>query len=153
MITYVYDKLKTKLFSLYGTILLKQKVTAFGFFSVGNAKNIKIGKNCRINRRVYLLGRNYIEIGNNVVLSAEVMILDSGLDINMLKKGDLSVHNDSFVIIEDNVWIGARAIILPNVIIGHNSIIGAGSVVTKNVKPYTIVAGNPAKVIKSLKDI
>lgn len=52
------------------------------------------------------------------------------------------------IIIEDDVWIGANAIILSGVTIGEGAIIGAGSVVTKNVEPYTIFAGNPAKKIK-----
>ena len=55
------------------------------------------------------------------------------------------------LLIEDNVWIGAHVTILPNVnTIGENSIIGAGSIVTKDVKPFSIVAGNPAKHIKDI---
>ncbi len=53
------------------------------------------------------------------------------------------------VVIEDDVWIGTRAIILPGVRVGAGSIIGAGAVVTKSVPPYSIVAGNPARVVKS----
>jgi acetyltransferase-like isoleucine patch superfamily enzyme len=51
-------------------------------------------------------------------------------------------------VIEDHVWIGARAIISPGVRIGEGAVIGAGSVVTRDVEPYTIVAGNPARFIK-----
>ncbi len=152
MLYKILDRIRTKFFSLVGAFILKKKVLAFGFFSVGNHRNIKIGKNCRINKGVYLLGRNNIDIGNNVVLSAEVMILDSGLDVNQFKKGDLSVHTNSFVVIEDNVWIGARAMILPGVRIGTHSIIAAGSIVTKDVVPYTVVGGNPAKEIKKLNN-
>jgi len=153
MINKIIDRLKTKFFSMYAFLILKQKITAFGFFSVGDNRNIKIGKNCRINKGVYLLGRNNIDIGDNVVLSIDVMLLDSGLDVNEFKKGDLSVHTDSFVRIEDNVWIGARAVILPGVTVGSNSIIAAGSVVIKNVKSNTLVGGNPARLIKNLKNI
>ena len=52
------------------------------------------------------------------------------------------------VIIGDDVWIGARAIIMPGIVIGRGAVIGAGSVVTKNVDEYAVVAGNPARVIK-----
>jgi maltose O-acetyltransferase len=55
------------------------------------------------------------------------------------------------VIIEDDVWIGARVIILPGVKIGKGSIVGAGAVVTKDVEPYSIVAGVPAKLIRKRK--
>ncbi len=51
-----------------------------------------------------------------------------------------------------NVWIGSGAIVLPGVTIGDNSIVGAGSVVTKNVEPNSVVAGNPAKFIKSINE-
>jgi maltose O-acetyltransferase len=54
------------------------------------------------------------------------------------------------VIIEDNVWIGARVIILPGVTIGKGSTIGAGAVVSKNIPPYSVAVGNPARVVKSL---
>ena len=56
------------------------------------------------------------------------------------------------VLIEDDVWIGARAIILPGLRIGKGAIVGAGSVVTKDVPPYAICVGNPARVIKSRID-
>ena len=54
------------------------------------------------------------------------------------------------IVIEDDVWIGCRAIALPGVIIGKNSVVAAGSVVTKNVPPNTMVGGNPAKLIKNI---
>jgi maltose O-acetyltransferase len=57
---------------------------------------------------------------------------------------------DEKVIVEDDVWIGASVTILPGVKIGQGAIIGAGAVVTKNVEPYTVVAGIPAKVIRNL---
>lgn len=57
------------------------------------------------------------------------------------------------VVIKDRVWIGMRVIILPGVTIGEGAVIGAGSIVTKDVKPYDIVAGNPARVIKNRKEL
>ena len=149
MLSKVIDKLKIKLYSYYGAFLLKKSVTAYGFFSVGNYKNIKIGNNVCINRNVYILGRNSISIGNNVIISTEAMILDSSLDIELFLEGNLNGHTDSFVKIQDNVWIGARAVILPGVTIGNNSVIAAGSIVTKDVLPYTLVGGNPAKCLKN----
>ena len=61
------------------------------------------------------------------------------------------VHTGGRIIIEEDVWIGSNCNILPNVLIGKGSIIGAGSVVTKNIPEYSIAAGVPAKVIKSRK--
>jgi len=56
----------------------------------------------------------------------------------------------STVIIEDDIWIGANAVVLPGVTIGHHSVVAAGAVVTKDVPPHSLVAGVPAKVIKQI---
>jgi acetyltransferase-like isoleucine patch superfamily enzyme len=144
-------KIGYKILSLYGYCIFRKKVIVFGMFKVGNRKNIFIGNNCRINTGVYILGLNHVSLGNNVVLSARTMILDSGLDIEHFIQGDLTVHTNAFVKIEDNAWIGAGSIVLPGVTVGHNSIVAAGSVVTTDVKPYTLVGGNPARLIRELR--
>lgn len=94
-----------------------------------------------------------LHIGKDVMMGPDVMIYTrnhetSSLDRPMNQQG---VTNPQKVVIEDDVWIGARAIILPGVTIGNGSIIAAGSVVTKDVKPYEIVGGVPAKLIKNRK--
>jgi maltose O-acetyltransferase len=90
------------------------------------------------------------KIGCFVMMGPEVVILNQNhcfdrLDIAMIFQG--ATNNES-VVIEDDVWIGRRTLILPGVRIGKGAIVGAGSVVTKDVLPYAIVGGNPAKVIK-----
>jgi len=113
-----------------------------GCFITGS--NIEIGNNTVINRQTYLDGRASLKVGNNVNISHQTLIQTLTHD----------PQNCDFVclckpvVIEDHVWIGARAMILPGVTVGEGAVVGAGSVVTKNVTPYTIVAGNPAKVIK-----
>lgn len=118
-----------------------------GKFMVVNPQNVKIGDNCGVNHDVFILGGGRVEIGSNVVLSAGAMIIDSGLNTVGYSQVEYPEHKNSFVIIEDGVWVGARALILPGVTIGRKSIVGAGSVVTRDVPPFTIVAGNPAKPI------
>ena len=71
------------------------------------------------------------------------------LDIPMNKQG---AHSTEPVIIEDDVWIGMRAIILPDVRIGKGSVIGAGTIVTKDIPEYSVFCGNPGRVVKSRKD-
>lgn len=88
--------------------------------------------------------KKHISIGNNVAISHDVLIMDfDGHSINAGKDTGIPI------IIGNNVWIGSKAIILKGVTIGDGAIIAAGSVVTKEVPSGTIVAGNPAKVIKS----
>lgn len=115
---------------------------AMGCFVTGY--HIAIGDNTVINRYTYLDGRVPLTIGNNVNVSHYTLIQTLTHD----------PQNSDFVclckpvVIEDHVWIGARAIISPGVKIGEGAVIGAGSVVTRDVEPYTIVAGNPARFIK-----
>ena len=69
----------------------------------------------------------------------------------MVPSKNWNVVKKSPVIIEDKVWIGTRSIILKGVTVGEGAIVGAGSVVTKDVQPWTVVAGNPAQKIKELR--
>lgn len=112
-----------------------------GLFVTG--LNIAIGDNVVVNRRVYLDGRIGIRIGNNISISPEVYILSMEHDPNDPKFGT----RGGIVTIDDHVWIGARAMILPGVHVGEGAVIAAGAVVTKDVEPYKIVAGVPARSI------
>lgn len=146
----MYKYFKYFILQLYGFIIFKKKVPILGFFKVENSKNIELGNNVGINHGVYLLGHNKIKIGDNVVLSANCMLLDSGLDVTNFSDKFPVPHIKATIEIKEYSWIGAGAIILPGVTIGKRSIVAAGAVVTKDVPEYTIVAGNPAKVIKNL---
>ncbi len=113
-------------------------------------KGLKLGANCKIARTV-LIDPTFpwlIEIGNNCTFSFYVQIIahDASTKIHT------GYSRMGLVKIDDNCFIGAGAIILPNVHIGKNVIVGAGSVVTHDVPDDSIVAGNPARVIKSTKD-
>lgn len=106
-------------------------------------KNFSMGKNSVINQKCRLDNRGCITIGDNVSISAEVCILTADHD---LQSYDFAGRIRP-VIIEDYVFIGTRAMILPGVILGKGCAVAAGAVVTKNVPPFTIVAGIPAKSI------
>lgn len=117
----------------------------YGCFVAGGefGAQIQIGSNTVINRFVYLDGRFPLTIGNNVNVSHYTLIQTLSHDPQSSDFHGLP----GAVKIEDHVWIGARAMILPGVTIGEGSVVGAGAVVTKSVPPYSIVAGCPAKVI------
>jgi acetyltransferase-like isoleucine patch superfamily enzyme len=112
-----------------------------GLFVTG--QNIEIGDNVVINRRVYLDGRIGIKIKNNVSISPEVYISSMEHDPN----DPMFATRGGIVTIEDNVWIGSRAMILPGIHIGEGAVVAASAVVTKDVEPYQIVAGVPARAI------
>ena len=114
-------------------------------------KNISIGDNSGIGKKCSVAP--YTSIGNNVMMGPEVIMYSrnhniSRTDIPMCEQGFKEFEP---ITIEDDVWIGRRVIILPGVNIGEGSVIGAAAVVAKDVPPYSIVVGNPGKVIKNRK--
>lgn len=111
------------------------------FFHVGK---LSVGNNTVVNFGCYLDNRRGINIGNNVGIAHNTKIYTLGHDLNdpqFKTKG-------AAVTIEDNAFIFSNALIMPGVSIGEGAIVLAGSVVTKDVKPWTIVGGNPAKKIR-----
>jgi maltose O-acetyltransferase len=115
---------------------------------IGEAGTISIGDNSGIGIRASV-GR-CTTIGRNVMMGPEVLVLTTNhrtdlIDVPMNQQGH---ETTAAVIVEDNVWIGARAIILPGVRIGAGSIIGAGAVVPKSVPAGVIAVGNPARIVR-----
>lgn len=111
-----------------------------------NAK-LKIGNNTYINTNTKISCSNNIEIGSDCAISFDVLIIDN--DYHKIYYDNISKPQTKPIMIGNNVWIGARAIILKGVTIGNNSIIAAGTVVTKDVPVNTLVAGNPMQIVKS----
>ena len=143
----LYKFLRHRYLQYKGRKIFKKKVGIIGNFTAVNPDNIKIGDHCGINHGVFILGHHKIEIGSYVVLSANCMLLDAGLDKFQFPNNNFPAHATGTIKIKDGAWIGAGAIVLPGVTVGRKSIVGAGAVVTKDVPDYTIVAGNPAKMI------
>jgi acetyltransferase-like isoleucine patch superfamily enzyme len=124
-------------------------------------QNIDIGDNVSLGLRPTLIAaHSFIRIGNNVMFGPEVTIRGGNHRTDIIGRFMTAVGpqekrsiDDQGVIIEDDVWIGTRAIILHGVLIGRGAIVAAGAVVTKDVPPYAIVGGMPARVIKFRWDV
>lgn len=110
---------------------------------------IEIGADTMINYGCILNAMERITIGSRCRLGYSVVILDCHMHHIEPQRRHLKPSSQP-VIIEDDVWIGTRAVILPGVRIGYGSVIGAGSIVTEDVPPMTVVAGSPAKPIKKI---
>jgi acetyltransferase-like isoleucine patch superfamily enzyme len=111
--------------------------------------NTTVGDNFFLNVNCKLMDSGKITIGNNVFIAPNVCIIteEHAMDVAQRLQGLEYTHP---VTIGDNVWICAGAIVLPGVTIGANSVIGAGSVVTKDIPPNSLAVGNPCKVIRAL---
>ena len=116
----------------------------------GNKPEICIGKNFHATRGLSIQCANKVIIGNNVLIASNVTFIDYNHGINPQSSNYLDNPLDisSGIIVEDGVWIGDNCLLLGGITIGKKSIVGGGSVVTHSVPPYTMVAGNPAKIIK-----
>ncbi len=104
---------------------------------------LKIGANSIINQHCRLDSRGGLSIGSNVSISADVCILTADHDIQSPKFAGRSAP----VVVDDYVYIGTRAMILPGVSIGVGAVVAAGAVVTRNVAAYSVVGGVPARLI------
>ncbi|MCP9884165.1 acyltransferase [Synechococcus sp. ATX 2A4] len=109
--------------------------------------HLTIGAHSVINRNCRLDARGGIHIGMNVSISAETYLVSASHDPH--SETFEGLNGPTQIQIDDYAWIGVRSLILPGIHIGHGSIVGAGSVVTHNVGPYQIVAGNPARPINT----
>lgn len=110
-------------------------------------KPVTIGENCFIQQCCTFFGRGGITIGNGVFIGPKCNLITINHDVN---PDNRSATYGRPIVIEDKVWIGINSTILPGVRIGYGSIVGAQSVVTHDVPPMTIVAGNPARIIKKI---
>jgi acetyltransferase-like isoleucine patch superfamily enzyme len=109
-----------------------------------NGRKVFLGERNVINFGCLLDGRKFqIRTGSNVSIGPEATILTLGHD----PRSPVFADRGGDVVIGDRVWIGYRAIVLPGVKIGEGAVVGAGAVVTKDVEPYAIVAGNPARKV------
>jgi maltose O-acetyltransferase len=107
---------------------------------------VSIGNDVVINSFVHIWGHGGVHIGDRVMIAAHTSITSLTHDYSDNMRFNPAIKNK--VVIEDDVWIGSNVIILPGITIKKGAVIGAGSVVTKNIDEYCIAYGNPAKVVK-----
>lgn len=112
--------------------------------------NIYIGEDTFIGHDVCFYGNGDFIIGDNVDIAPQVKLMTGSHLVDLLPIRAAGTGFNSFIKIEDGCWIGAGSIILPGVKIGKGAIVGAGSVVNKDVEPFSLYAGNPAKFKKKL---
>lgn len=106
---------------------------------------VKIGRDVAVMNGCLMMAAGGITIGDKVLIAANVQLISNNHDL-----AERAVITCRPVTICRNAWIGAGATILPGITVGENAVVGAGSIVTKDVAPNTIVAGNPARLIRKI---
>ncbi|MFC1715267.1 acyltransferase [Candidatus Poribacteria bacterium] len=120
------------------------------FFELGCHGEVAIGNYCALVATI-IRTNGRVEIGDYSFIAHEVVIADDSAALPPTAEGarqELPLGNE--MVIGPNVWIGAHAILLGQIRIGEGSIVGAGAVVTDSVPPYTVVAGNPARIVRTI---
>jgi len=110
-------------------------------------EHISVGDSCSINAFVHIWGTGGVEIGDRVMIASHVAISSLTHDHSRQSMRHAPVVQKK-IVIEDDVWIGSGAVILPGITLGQGAVVGAGAVVTKDVPPWAIVVGNPARLLK-----
>src|SRR5580704_18648655 len=119
------------------------------FYTAGGDE-IRVGHNVFINQNCTFYDLGGLDIADDVMIGPNVSIITSGHPLEPSRRRTVAIGTP--IVIERNAWIAAGAIIVGGVTVGENSVVAAGSVVTKDIPPNTLAAGNPAKVIRSISD-
>lgn len=158
-----FSKTRVLLYRIFVETIIKKSFSSCGEnvrvgrkYSFSGISNITVGNNTCLGAGTRILTtRAKVNIGDHVMFGPGITIITGnhrtdivGRYMDSVKDADKRPEDDQDVNIQDDVWIGANATILKGVTIGQGSIISAGSIVTKDVPPYSIVGGVPAKVIK-----
>lgn len=118
---------------------------------LARGKTVTIGSNVYINSGLTMVDDWKITIGNGVLISPNVVISTTGHPVHPDPRAHSGLYSFP-VTIEDDVWIGSGSVILPGVTIGKGAVIGAGSIVNKDIPPMVIAVGNPCKVLRAITE-
>lgn len=119
-------------------------------FYCSYGRNIYLGEHVYLNFSCTILDNNEVHIGHYVMIGPNVQFYTAAHPLQAERRRQ-GWETAKPIVVEDNAWLGGGAIILPGVVIGRNAVVGAGTVVTRHVPANTVVAGNPARVIKEIE--
>ncbi len=119
------------------------------FYTAGGDE-IRVGRNVFINQNCTFYDLGGLDIADDVMIGPNVSIITAGHPVEPSQRRSVTIGKP--IVIERNVWIAAAATIIGGVTVGENSVVAAGSVVTRSVPPNTLVGGDPARVIRSIGD-
>jgi len=141
------DEIRTLFSELIGKTVDDSFLLLPPFYTAGG-REITIGRNVFVNQNCTFYDLDGLEIADDVMIGPNVSIITTGHPLDPSTRRAVTIGKP--IVIERNVWIAAGATIIGGVTVGENSVVAAGSVVTKDVPPNTLVGGNPAQVIRSI---
>jgi len=143
------DQIRVLFSDLIGRTVDASFVLLPPFYATGGA-DTRVGRNVFVNQNCTFYDLGGLDIGDDVMIGPNVSIITSGHPLAPSQRRAGVVARP--IVIERNVWIGAGAIVVGGVTVGENSVVAAGSVVTRDVPPNTLVGGNPARAIRSIAE-
>lgn len=143
------DEVRTLFCKLTGKKVDEHFLLIPPFYSNGGDE-ISLGKRVFINQNCTIYDLGGVTIGDDVMIGPNVSILTTGHPLAPSLRRSVTIGNP--IVIGNNVWIAANAILIGGVTIGDNAVVAAGSVVTRDVPPNTLVGGNPARIIHAIED-
>lgn len=143
------DEVRALFSDLIGRKVDDSFVLAPPFYTTGGL-DIRVGRNVFINQNCTFYDLGGLDIGDDVMIGPNVSLITSGHPIAPSQRRNGVIAKP--IVIGKNVWIAADATIIGGVTVGENSVVAAGSVVTRDVPPNTLVGGNPARVIRSIAE-
>jgi acetyltransferase-like isoleucine patch superfamily enzyme len=136
---------------LFGQLIGKEVDDSFllipPFYTAGG-NEIRVGKNVFVNQNCTFYDLGGLDIADDVMIGPNVSLITAGHPLEPSRRRSATIGRP--IVIERNVWIAAGATVIGGVTVGENSVVAAGSVVTRNVPPNTLAGGNPARVIRSI---
>lgn len=146
----LFNWLKSNYLSLFFNATIGQRVVYYPGVTIFTGRGLKVGNDVDFARGVQVYSDGGIEIGDRVLIGFNTIIISVNHKIPKSTSPIFSAgYENKKIIINEDVWIGCNCTILPGVCIGQGAVVAAGSVVTKNISPYSIVGGVPAKELKS----
>ncbi|HZH04821.1 MAG TPA: sugar O-acetyltransferase [Myxococcaceae bacterium] len=142
-----------KIRDLFSELIGKKVDESFSLippFYTASGEEIRVGRNVFINQNCTFYDLGGLDIGDDVMIGPNVNLITAGHPVEPSQRRTVTIGKP--IVIERNVWVAAGATIIGGVTVGENSVVSAGSVVTKDVPPNTLVGGNPARIIRPVGD-